>query len=91
MALVSPWHVESSQMRDQTHVPCIGRQILIHCATREVLEFFLFVLFIIAFPLQPLDLESIWNIVRYMFVKYMALCFLSRVRESLIIRKRLRS
>ena len=25
--LVAPWHVESSQTRDQTHVPCIGRQI----------------------------------------------------------------
>ena len=26
--LVSPWHVEPSQTRDQTHVLCIGRQIL---------------------------------------------------------------
>ena len=29
-------HVGSSRTRDQTHVPCIGRQILNHCATREV-------------------------------------------------------
>ena len=29
-------HVKSSRIRDQTHVPCIGRQILIHYATREV-------------------------------------------------------
>ena len=29
--------MESSQTRDQTCVPCIGRQILIHCTTREVL------------------------------------------------------
>ena len=28
--LVAPWHVESSQSRDQTQVPCIGRWILIH-------------------------------------------------------------
>ena len=28
MSLVAPWHVESSWTRDQTHVPCIGRQIL---------------------------------------------------------------
>ena len=25
-----------SETRDQTHVPCIGRQILNHCATRKV-------------------------------------------------------
>ena len=37
MGLVAPRHVESSQTRNWTHVPCIGRQILIHCATREVL------------------------------------------------------
>ena len=34
---VAPRHVESSQTRDQTRVPCTGRQILIiHCTTREV-------------------------------------------------------
>ena len=32
-----PRHVESSQTRDQTPVPCIGRQILSHWTTREVL------------------------------------------------------
>ena len=39
--LVAPWHVRSSQTRDQTHVPCVGRRILNHCATREVLPTFL--------------------------------------------------
>ena len=29
-------HVDSSWTRDQTHVPCIGRQTLIHSTTREV-------------------------------------------------------
>ena len=38
MGLVVPQHMGSSQTRDQTHVPCIGRQILNHCATREVPE-----------------------------------------------------
>ena len=33
--LVAPWHVESSQTRARTCVPCIGRWILNHCATRE--------------------------------------------------------
>ena len=34
-ASVAPWHVGSSQTRARTHVPCISRQILNHCATRE--------------------------------------------------------
>ena len=36
MGLVAPRHVGSSRTRARTHVPCIGRQILNHCATREV-------------------------------------------------------
>ena len=35
--LVALRHVESSQTRDWTRVSCIGRQILTHCTTREVL------------------------------------------------------
>ena len=34
--LVAPWYVVSSQTRTRTCVPCIGRRILNHCATREV-------------------------------------------------------
>ena len=34
--LVAPRHVGSSRTRAQTHVPCIGRWILNHYATREV-------------------------------------------------------
>ena len=37
MVLVALRHVGSSWTRARTHVPCIGRQILNHCATREVL------------------------------------------------------
>ena len=33
---VAPQHVGSSWTRDRTHVPCIGRRILNHWATREV-------------------------------------------------------
>ena len=36
MGLVAPRHVGSSRTRDGTCVPCIGRRILNHCATREV-------------------------------------------------------
>ena len=34
--LVAPPHVGSSQTRDRTHVPGIGRWILNNCTTREV-------------------------------------------------------
>ena len=35
MGPVAPRHVGSSRTRARTRVPCIGRQILDHCATRE--------------------------------------------------------
>ena len=38
MSLVAPRHVESSQTRDQTCVPYVGRWILIHCTIKEVLD-----------------------------------------------------
>ena len=34
--LVALQHVGSSRTRARTHVPCIGRRILNHCATKEV-------------------------------------------------------
>ena len=41
--LVTPQHVGSSQTRARTRVPCIGRQTLNHCATREALFIFFMV------------------------------------------------
>ena len=38
--LVAPQHVGSSQTRARTRVPCIGRQTLNHCATREAPTFY---------------------------------------------------
>ena len=35
MGLVAPRHVGSSQTKARTRVPCLGRWILNHCATRE--------------------------------------------------------
>ena len=35
---VALWHGGSSHTRDRTHVSCIGRQILNHWTTREVLD-----------------------------------------------------
>ena len=37
----APRHVGSSQTRARTRVPCIGRQTLNHCATREAPRLFL--------------------------------------------------
>ena len=37
--LVAPRHVGSSQTRARTRVPCISRQTLNHCATREAPQF----------------------------------------------------
>ena len=36
MGLAAPRCEESSRTRDWAHGPCIGRQILIHCTTREI-------------------------------------------------------
>ena len=36
--LVAPRHVGSSRTRARTRVPCIGRQILNHCTTKEAAE-----------------------------------------------------
>ena len=38
IGLSAPLHVESSRIRDPTHVSCISRQILNHWTTREVPE-----------------------------------------------------
>ena len=61
--LVASQHVESSQIRDWTRVPFIGRQILIHCTTREVPQIFLHGLTLLSgegngTPLQYSCLES---------------------------------
>ena len=41
---VAPRHAGSSQTRARTRVPCTGRQTLNHCATREALGDFLFLI-----------------------------------------------
>ena len=39
--LAAPEHVGSPWIRDQTHIRCTGRWILIHCTTTEVLIYIL--------------------------------------------------
>ena len=41
-SLAAPWHMGFSQIRDQTHVSCIGRWILYHWATRQALFYVFF-------------------------------------------------
>ena len=50
--LVVPRHVGSSQTRDPTRVPCIGRRILNYCTTREVSSL-LFLNNLSSYPLMP--------------------------------------
>ena len=58
--LVAPWHVGSPWTRAQTRVPCIGRQILNHCATREVPILAFIIAFFFTF-LRSLFLHSASN------------------------------
>ena len=57
----APWHVGSSQTRARTRVPCISRQILNHCATREAPKAFKFE--------KKLAPFRIWNFVDTFFSK----------------------
>ena len=49
--LVAPRHVGSSRTRARTRVPCIGRRILNHCATREALKSSIFLIIFCVFYL----------------------------------------
>ena len=60
--LVAPRHVGSSQTRARTCVPCVGRRILNHCATREVQNFYMF-------------MNKIWTVKHHISEKKM-ICFL---------------
>ena len=55
---VAPWHVGSSQTRARTRVPCIGRQILNHCATREAPRISFIFVFSLAFHWFTLKMKA---------------------------------
>ena len=59
--LVVLWHVESSQIRNWTHVPCIGEQILFHWTTREVLIYWFL-------SIKQLDMSSIISLFLYIII-----------------------
>ena len=93
MGPAAPRHVGSSQTRARTHLPCIGRQTLNHCATREVRQasfymlishtciFLCEVVVHIFFPfIWWFDLLSLYwvvEFVRYLFCKYFSIYGLS--------------
>ena len=49
MGFVAPWHVESSRTKIGTYIPCIGRWILNHWTTREVIPILYHYYFLITF------------------------------------------
>ena len=71
--LVAPRHVESSWSRDWTHVPCIGRWILNHCATREVPHSFLWL------GVYIYILHLIYPLTYQLALKLLPLCWLLQI------------
>ena len=59
MGLVASRHMGSSRTRDWTHVPCTGRQILNHCATREVPRLNNFYCSILSSLMPPSDISDL--------------------------------
>ena len=53
--LIAPWHVGSSRTRARTHVPCIGRRILNHCATSGASVIFKLLKFVSAWHIKRFD------------------------------------
>ena len=66
---VAPRHVGSPQTRARTHVPCISRQILNHCATREALPYFFNV------TLHTVDIMWSFNIPKFLLSNLKILFF----------------
>ena len=68
--LLAMWHVESSWTRDRTHVPCIGRWLLNHWTTWEVLYIILTCSFVNL------------NFFFFVYLRSSGLCFLKTYCES---------
>ena len=74
MGLVAPWHVGSPQTRARTRVPCIGRQILNHCATREAHK--------ILFDPPPREMEIKTKINKWDLMKLKSFCTAKETRKK---------
>ena len=76
MGPAAPRHVGSSQTRARTRVPCIGRQTLNHCATREALFcLFLIGLFVFSLMLSYMSCLYIGHIIWKYFLPFSRLSF----------------
>ena len=87
MGLVAPWHVGSSQTRPRTRVPCIGRRILNHCATRETLfqEFFIVLWCLLFRESCCLQIESCISVFQFVCLYvFILLCSLARISSRMV-------
>ena len=75
-------HVGSSWTRDQTYVPCIGRQILNHWTTREVLSY-RFLLITVIFIARYLIFLMLLLWFFFNSTKYNLITFLFRNKEHI--------
>ena len=73
--LVALQHVGSSQTRHRTRVPCIGRQILNHWATREVPGFFLSIIITVFFQFYIFHLVLFYDLYFFAEIFNFFLCF----------------
>ena len=70
MGLVAPRHVGSSWTRARTRVPCIGRRILNHCATREIPNLFLYLILFLTIHIEAFEFSgSVFSAVFKILVK----------------------
>ena len=68
-------HVEFSWIRDQIPVPCISRQVLIHCNIREI-QSFCFSVFVFVFEhLSTVGTSYKWNYVVFVLLWFFSLYF----------------
>ena len=83
VGLVAPRHVGSSQTRDRTRVPCIGRWILNHCATREALNhYFVFQILPLLHSFSFLRLELSQTCRVSYFILYLYLSFIFSIPKA---------
>ena len=77
--LFAPYYVGSSWTRDQTHVPCIGRWILIHRTNRQVHKWTFFSFFKKTFNSRVvLDLQVYHKVNReFPYIRHLVYCILN--------------
>ena len=69
---VAPRHVGSSQTRARTRVPCIGRQTLNHCATREAPTLIFLIIYQLIFFFKKKN--KLTSFLKYLFILFIFGC-----------------